>query len=74
MFVAFYRTPDRLLEFGGQPIPVVGAEDVRPVQERPAAVGKTPLPNISGHWQSLSDGFYLSLAASEAILANGDSR
>ena len=55
MVVAFYRTPDRPLEFGGQPIPVVGAEDVRPVQERPAAVGKTPLPSISDHWQSLSD-------------------
>ena len=49
MVVAFYRIPDRLPEFGGQPIPVVGAEDVRPVQERPAAVGKTPLPDNSDH-------------------------
>jgi hypothetical protein len=49
MVVAFYRTTDRLLKFGGQPNPVVGAKDVRPVQARSAAVGKTRLPNISGH-------------------------
>jgi hypothetical protein len=34
---------------------VIGAEDVRPVQERPAVMGKTPLPDIFGHWKSLSE-------------------
>jgi hypothetical protein len=49
MVAAFYRSPDRLLKFRGQPIPVLEAEDVWPIHERPAAVGKTPLPDNSDH-------------------------